>query len=62
MDRRKVSRGVGRREGRRLGCWGWVGLEVGAGDAGCLGWLPLRRTGADEEDAMGRVRCVEACS
>lgn len=55
MDRRKVSRGVGRREGRRLGWWGWVGLEVGAGDAGCLGWLPLRRVGADEEDAMGGV-------
>lgn len=36
-------------------------LEVGVGDAGCLGVLPLRLLGVDEDGAIGgnrRCRCV----
>ena len=51
MDRRRVSREVGRREPRELGDWllgcCWVGVEVGGGEVGCLGVLPLRLVGAD---------------
>ena len=56
MDRRSVSRGVGRRDWRRLGRLGWGSWFVGEGEAGCLGVLPLRRVGAEDEEAMGRNR------
>lgn len=38
-------------------CWWCFVLEVGVGDLGCLDVLPLRRMGAEEEDAIGRKGC-----
>lgn len=65
MARRRVSRGVGRRDLKKLGgfwyCWSFV-LEVGVGDLGCFGVLPLRFMGAEEEEVIGRNGFVEMCS
>lgn len=61
VARRKDSSGVGRRDSRKLDgllCRGLVS-EVGVGDVGCLGVLPLRRMGADEEEDIGRDRCCK---
>ena len=57
----RVSRGVGRRDWRGLdACCCWLGLEVGVGgDAGCLGVLPLRLMGADEEEGIIRKGIVD---
>lgn len=60
MVRRRVSRGVGRRDVRMLEEWFcccWVVLEVVVGCVGCLGVRPLRLMGADEEEAIGRICC-----
>ena len=60
MARRRVSRVVGMRELRGLDGWVfcccccWVVLGVVGGGVGCLGMLPLRLVGVDEE-AIGGV-------
>ncbi len=53
---RRVSRGVGSKDCRKLDercCWPLL-LDVVVGDAGCLGVLPLRLMGAEEKEAIGR--------
>ena len=50
MAKRRVSRGVGRRDLRKLESCCWVVLEA---LVGCLGLLPLRLMGAEEEEAIG---------
>ena len=52
MDKRRVSKTVGRRELRGLGDWllgccCWFEFELGGGEVVCLGVLPLRLMGAD---------------
>lgn len=63
MARRRVSRGVGRSDVRKLDgcccCCCCLVFEVGVGDGGCLGMLPLRLIGADIEGAICRDRgCI----